>query len=153
MITIDCPEDLELTESCAVAPFETAEEAGLLLSGNSCADIEFELTVDDVLEPVECTNGEYHSTRTLTRSYRFFSESAGIDSICVQSIGYSFTECTQLAEAGSIGIESNSLFILPTAACPYAPAITETASAVSSDGCDSPTVSYTHLTLPTIYSV
>ena len=69
LITIDCPEDLELTESCAVAPFETAEEAGLLLSGNSCADIEFELTVDDVLEPVECTNGEYHSTRTLTRSY------------------------------------------------------------------------------------
>ena len=31
---------------------------------------------------------------------------------------------------------------MPTATCPYAPAITETASAVSSDGCDSPMVEH-----------
>ena len=142
LIAIDCPEDIELTESCVVAPFETAAEAGLLLSGNSCADIDFELTVGDVLEPVECTNGDFHPTRTVNRSYRFFSENAGIDSTCVQTINYSFTECNQLADAGMIGIEGNSVLTLPTASCSYIPPIMETDPAVSSDGCDTPLVEH-----------
>ena len=127
---LTCPEDIS-TGSCFVEPFSTALEAGLVVG---CNQLDVDLSFEDEIVPAECIGGDFHSERTVIRNYTYTSANGVFMETCPQEITYEFTECNQVTDAGRIGINGESLLLIPGSGCAV-PAILPTEEFVTS-GCN-----------------
>ena len=133
MFELTCPGDITAADGCTVAPFTTAEDAGLTLVG--CALVDVVMTIDDEIVPAECADGVSHfDSRDVIRTYTFVSSDGTINETCEQTITYEFSECNQVTDAGNIGINGGSLLMIPSTGC-NVPAIEPTEDFVTS-GCN-----------------
>ena len=112
-VVLTCPEDMR-TGSCFVEPFSTPSEAGLEIS---CDELMVDLSFEDEVVPAECAGGDFYSERTVIRTYTYTSENGAFTQTCPQEITYEFTECNQVTDAGRIGINGESLLLIPSSGC------------------------------------
>ncbi len=113
-----CPADWNLTiifdpTGCNVlAPYEIIDD--VLVDGtptDNCSDLN-SLTVElasEILLPAECAPGQnFLSEREVQRSYIFYDGCGNPSDICSQSIIYQISECVELDDFGTIGINGQS---------------------------------------------
>ena len=137
-----CPVNWDITvaydaSECAVSPYSTVAQLEASTNGtvsdNCTDDNDIVIESTDEVVPLECSSpGDFFESRQVVRTYEFTDACGNTSDPCPQIITYTFTECNQITDPGTIEIVDGVVLNIPTGCT--APPITDRTPAVSN--CD-----------------